>query len=187
MALLQGGAQHGILPVGAFAEGGYLVVGIAALVGPIVLLEPCPFGGVQQIKLLADIAKANIIGIVNVCLTVAALSLLRSDENDTIGTTRAVDGRCRDIFQHLDTFDVVGIDGSQRIKAALDAAQTRRTNTGILEIDKAIDDVERLVRSIHGVAATDADMTVGTRLTAAGRHVKACHLSAQRTVERWCL
>ena len=187
MALLQGGAQHGILPVGTLSKCGYLVVSIAALVGPIVLLEPCPFGGVQQIKLLADVAKANIIGIVNVCLTVAALSLLRSDEDDAVGATRTIDGRCRDVLQHLDTLDVVGVDGCQWIEAALDAAQTRRTNTGILEIDKAVDDVEWFVRSIHGVAATDADMTVGTRLTTAGRDVKTSHLTAQRTVKRWCL
>ena len=145
VALLQSGAQHCILPVGALAEGGYLVICIAALVGPIVFLEPCPSGGIEQIKLFTDVAKANIIGIVNVCLSVATLPLLRRDENDTIGTTRTIDGGSTNVFQYLDALDVVRVDGSQRIKAALNATQPRRVCIGILEIDKAVNDVKRLV------------------------------------------
>ena len=187
MTLLDGGAQHGILPVGTLAEGGNLLIRITAFVAPVVLLELCPFGGVEQVELLADVAHADIIGIVDVRLTVAALPLLRGDEDDAVGTARAVDGGGRDVLQHLHALDVVGVDGGQRVKATLDTAQARRACAGILEIDEAVDDVERLVGGVDRVAATDADMTVGTRLSAAGRHVKARHLSTQSTVEGRCL
>ena len=51
-------------------------------------------------------------------LTVTALPLLRGDEDDAVGTTRAVYGGGRHVLQHLHTLDIVGVDGDQRIKAA---------------------------------------------------------------------
>ena len=51
----------------------------------------------------------------------SALSLLRRDLDDTVGSTRAIDGRSRCVFQDRDTLDVLGREVLEVDRAADDA------------------------------------------------------------------
>ena len=184
MTLLDSRTQHRILPVGTLTEGCNLSIRITSLITKIVLLILCPLRGGEQVELLGHAAHAQRIVVVHVRLTLAQLTFLGGDENHAVSTARAVDGSGRHILQDFDTLDVIGVDGGQGVQTALDSTDTRGVVGRILEIDKAIDHIERFVGRIHRVAATNTDMTVGTWLATAGRHRQTSHLSAQRHIER---
>ena len=184
VALLDGCAQNGVLPVGAATQSSNLFVGVAALVAEIIFLKLRPFRCVEQFEPFADAACADIVGVIDVRCLVASLSLFGCHQNDAVCAARAVDGRCRHVFQHLNALNVVRVDGCQRVQAALDAAHARASLRRVFEIDEAVNHIQRLVRSVHRVAAADADLAVGARLTATCRHVQASNLSAQSAVER---
>ena len=116
-------------------------------------------------------------------LPLANLSFLGGDENDAVGTTGTIDSCGGDVFQYFYTLDVVGIDGGQGIQTSFNGTDTRGVIGCILEIDKAVDHVERFVGGVDRVTATNADVTVGARLSAAGCHVESSHLSSQSTIE----
>ena len=93
------------------------------------------------------------------------LSTLGGDDDDTIGTTRAIDGRGRHILQHLDRLDVGRINRSQRIEiGASHTVAGIGGRTAIVE-QHTVDDIQRLIAGIDGVTATDADIDRCTWLT----------------------
>ena len=187
MTLLGGGAQHGLLPVGALAECTDFSVAVSGLVAEIVFLQLCPLGGAEQVQLLADAACTDVIGIADVRLVLAGFALPGGYQNHAVGSARAIDGRGRHVFQHLHALNVVGVDGCQRIQSAGQPAQSGAAVGSILEIDEAVDYIEGFVRSVHRVASTDAYLTFSSGLSAGCRHVQSGHLSAQGTVQRGCL
>ena len=178
VSLLDGGAQHGVLPVGTASQCGNLSVSVATLVAKIVLLVLSPFRGGEQVELLGHIAHAQRVVVVHVSLALAQLAFLRGDEDHAVGASRTVDSGGRHILQHLDAFNIIGIDGGQRVQAALNGTDARAVGGGVLEVDETIHHVEWLVGSVHRVTTTNTDVTVGTWLSAAGSHSQTSHLAA---------
>ena len=183
VCLLHGSPEHGILPVCSFAECLDLFVGIAFLVAEIGLLKLCPFGGVEQVEVLAHTAQPEAVAIGDVGFLLTKFPFLGGDEDDSVGSTRTVDGGGTHVFQHFDALDVVGVDGGKRIEAALDGSQSCPAGRSVLVVDETIDHVKGFVAGIDRVATTDADAAIGSRLSAGCSHVKTCHLSAQGSVE----
>ena len=187
VTLLGGGAQHGLLPVGALAECTDFSVAVSGLVAEIVFLQLCPLGGAEQVQFLADAAGADVVGVADVRLVLAGLALTGGYHNHAVGAARAIDGRGRHVFQHLHALNVVGVDGCQRVQSAGQSAQAGAAVGCILEIDEAVDHIEGFVRCVYRVTATDADLIFGSGLSARCRHVQSGHLSAQGAVECGCL
>ena len=77
---------------------------------------------------------------------------LGGDQNDPIGTTRAVDARSGRVFQHLDVFDVVGVEAGQRVAVHGAAVATREV---ILGDGDAVDDIQGITASGDGTQAAD--------------------------------
>ena len=178
MTLLDGGAQHGVLPVCTLAQCGNISVGVATLIAEVVLLVLCPLRGGEQVEFLGYVTHTQGVMIVHVSLTLAQLTFLSGDKDYAIGAARTIDSSGRYVLQDFNTLDVVGVDGGQGIQAALDSTDTCAVVGCILEVDKAINYVKRFIRGIHGVTTTDADMTIGTRLSTTCCHSQTCHLSA---------
>ena len=187
MTLLGGGAQYGVLPVGALTQRADFSVAISGLVAEIVSLQLRPLGGAEQVQLPADAAGADVVGVADVRLVLAGTALPGGYHHHAVGAARAIDGRGRHVFQHLHALYVVGVDGCQRIQSAGQSAQPGAAVGSILEIDEAVDDVEGFVGCVHRVAAAYAHLTFCSRLSAGCRHAESGHPSAQGTVERGCL
>ena len=183
VCLLHGCPEHGILPVCSFAECLDLFVGIASLVVEIGLLKLCPFGGVEQVEVLAHTAQPDAVAIRDVGFLLTKFPFLGGDEDDTVGTTRTVDGGGTHVLQHFDALDVVGVDGGKRIEAAFDGSQPCPAGGSVFVVDETIDHVKGFVAGIHRVAATDADAALCSWLSAGCGHVQSGHLSAQGSVE----
>ena len=82
----------------------------------------------------------------------AQLSLgtfFRGDDDDTVGSTRTIDGRGGSVFEYGHALDVVGVDQAQEVAAvAGDAALLQ---------GYAVEDDERVVAGVERGTATDAD------------------------------
>ena len=134
---------------------------------------------------MAHAAQADAVAIDNAAELLARLAFFGRYQNHAVRAARPVNGCCRDVFQHLNRLNVVGVDRRERIQAALNRAQARARVGRVLEIDEAVNHVERLVARIHRVTAADADVAVGARLSAACRNGQSRNLSAQSLVNRW--
>ena len=178
MALLDSRTQHGILPISTFSQSSYLFIGITSLITEIVLLVLCPLTGIKQVQLFSHITDTQSVMIINVGLTLTQFTFLSSNENHTVGTTRAIDSCGRHIFQHLNTFNIIRVNRGQGVQTALDSTDTGGIVGSILKVDKTINHIERFVGRIHRVAATNTDMTVGTWLSATCSDSQTCYLSA---------
>ena len=185
VAVLHGSAQNFRLPVGALAERGCFLVGIAALVAIVLLLELCPLRGVEQAEMAADVACSHVEGVADAWPPSTRLAALGGYEDNTVGTARTVDGRGRHVLEHLHALYVVGIDCRQRVQTALYAAQSGAAVGCILEVDEAVDDVERLVRGVHRVSSAYAYLAAGTGLSTGCHHTQTCHLPHKCRIERW--
>ena len=86
------------------------------------------------------------------------LTILGSDDNDTIGSTRTVDGTRRSILQNLDGLDIIW-------REVTDSGTHWHT----------VDDIERS-RATEGADTTDTYARVGTWLTV-GCNLHTCHLT----------
>ncbi len=65
VCLAKGRAKHGSLPVGAGTESRDLLIGIAALVVEICLLESSPFAGRHQVEFLCRHVEAGSVAIID--------------------------------------------------------------------------------------------------------------------------
>ena len=109
------------------------------------ILKDCIIGSAGYIALLPCALPAVREVIVNLCL--AHLTLLGSNEDNTIGCTCTINGTRSGILQHLDTLDVARVE---IIQATLDR--------------HAVYDIER-VRVVDGTCTTYTNLGTLTRLT----------------------
>ena len=180
--LLDAMAQHGILPVGALAQGGDLLVGVAALVVPVRLLVLRPLRGVHEVELLRDGAHAETVAVGDVGL-LSASSFLGSDDDHAVGAAAAVDGCGRHVFEYLHTLNVLWVDARQRVERAADGSQSGVAVLVVLEVDESVDDIQRFVAGVDRVAASDAYAAGVAGLSTGRRDVESCHHAAQGTFD----
>ncbi len=181
MRLSCGTAQNGILPVGALAECGDVVVAVSRELIVVVAFQTCPFTGIEEIELFRYVVRAEGVAVVDAGL--AGLSLLCRYYDDAVGTAAAVDGCCADILQDLYRLDVRRVDACQWVDGALNVRQPGLCGALVLIVDETVDDIQRVVGGVDGVAATDTYLAGCTGLTAAGRNVKSGNLSGEGLVE----
>src|SRR5690606_32929251 len=86
------------------------------------------------------------------------------DQDNAVGSTRTIDGRCIGIFEEGERLDIVRIDQAERIGTAIAAA------TGQWH---AIDDDERVVAGIERRPGTDTDGAPRSRPATIGRDLYA--------------
>ena len=154
-----------VLPVGAEAADG-VTVGINEVVG--VLIEGCHtvlhttlvlqdgvVGGTSDVALLPS-ALPTIREVV-VDGGFANLTLLRGDEDDTVGGTCSVDGARGSVLQHLDTLDVAGVHALHTVLVG------RHTVYNIKRFGV-----------VDGADTTDADHRLRTGLTRGGCDIHTC-------------
>ena len=97
------------------------------------------------------------------------IGFFRSDENDTMRGTAAVECRGGGAFQHGHVFDVVGVDGRDTIAQVKSAFRTGAAEVGIVE-RYTVDDIQRLV------VAADFRITAQQHAcTAAGTSCRVLH------------
>ena len=169
--VLQGGAEHLVLPVGTLAEdGGIGIVAVVVhktLTGEVVVV----FGELTEVHhvdaaVLAGDREHAVIGE----LRIAGLAVLGGDEDDTVRALGAVNRRSGRVLEDFHGHDIGGIDGRQRGDggnlAVSEAAETEVT-AGIAAAldDHAVDDVQRFRVGVDGRLTADADGRGGTRRT----------------------
>ena len=96
------------------------------------------------------------------------------NEHHAIGTPRPVDGRCRRIFQHFNRFDIVGVDGRERVSPR-PFTHARRSRVVIAVDRKTIDYVERFVARIDGVGSPHPNGDASTRCRRGLRYLQTRH------------
>ena len=153
-----------VLPVGVGSAQSLVGIGAFAIVGLHKLTEGIAVHHVDGLVLLAhgDVAVVGHLGLH------AGTALLGGDDNDTVRTAAAIDGRGRSVLEHSETFDVGRVDHRERIGKSLHAAVVHR---------QSINDDERVVGGVERRTATDADAGTGTGATAVGRDVHTGNLA----------
>ena len=116
----------------------------------------------------------------------AAFTFFRSDNDNAVGAPRAVNGRRRNVFQHLDGLNITGVDSGKRIQSAVDSAETCPGRAVIVVKNKSVNHIERFISTGDRVPATDTDTRSSARLSRTLRNVQPGHRPAQRLVERGC-
>ena len=140
--------------IGETCEGGSIVV-----LRLIEHVEPLTVGSDRWLDAVDGAAD----GAVVFNLGLALLATLRSDENDTGSSTRAVDSS-GGIFQYGDVVDIVAVDGVELIHGT----------------DDTVDDDERAGTAIDGDVATDGHgCTFLTRTGRGARDSESRHLTLQ--------
>ena len=114
-------------------------------------------------------------------------TLLGSDDNHTVGTTRTIDGCSRYILQHFYALNIRWIQKSQRIKSGIITLCTCACRGRIVVNYESVNHIEGLVTTSDGVTATDADDAGCTRLTAGSRDIQTCHSTLKGTLYRGIL
>ncbi len=177
VCLSEGGAQHGVLPVGALSECCYLLVGVSALVVEISLLETGPLACRHEVEFLGGHVEACRVAVVDG--GASACTFLGGDDDHAVGAARAVDGRGAHILEHLYRFDVGWVDGRKRIETALHCAQSCLCGACVLVVDKTVYHVKGLVARVDRVAAADAYLRGGARLSRRCRDVQSGHRAVE--------
>ncbi len=90
-------------------------------------------------------------------IRLAGLAALGGDDDDTVGTTRTVDGRGRSVFQNVHRLDVGGVEIERRT------------------IFHAVDQDERVVACEERTGPAQVDVELAARLTRGLREVHARH------------
>ena len=170
--VLEGGAEHLVLPVGTLAQdGGIGVKGIggnfAQFYHIVIILSE--FAEVHHIDAagLAGHGEHTVIGE----LGIAGLTVLGGDEHNTVSTLGTVNGGGRSILEDFHAHDIGRVDGGQRgdggnATVTQGITQTE-VSTGIAAAlnDDAVDDVQRFSVGVHRGLTTNADRGAGTRST----------------------
>ena len=104
------------------------------------------------------------------------------DADDTIGATRAPDSGSSGILHDVDALDIVHVDGKQGAIGFL--CRCREIDIlGIWHIhDVAIDNDQRLRRTIDGGDTTHTHRSTCTQVTRVGNDVKTCDLTLQSLI-----
>ena len=86
------------------------------------------------------------------------------DDDDTVGASCTVDGRCRAVLEHVDALDVLRVDVAD-------------VGTG-----HTVDDYERSLASREGVGASEQDFIFGCGIGTRGVHdLQTGHLALEHT------
>ena len=107
--------------------------------------------------------------------TLSYLTLLGSDEDDTIAASATIDSRCTRVLENRERLYVVRIDQRKGIGHTL---------VGIVVHDHTINDDERVVACIERRAATYANLRTSARLTTGSIDHHACHLALKHLLRR---
>ncbi len=150
-------AEDLILPVGVSVA---KLRGIEALDGINQVLVLC---GVQHLVLLLDSGNGHV-AIVSHRRLLAIASLLRGNDDDTIGGAATIDGSCGSILQDRERLDIAWVDHGKDVT---------HTSSSLVVDDKTVDNIQRVVRRIQGSATTDTNLSASTRSTTCGLHVHA--------------
>ncbi len=173
VALAEGRAQHCVLPVGAFAQGGNFFVGISAFVVEIGLLERGPLRGVHQVELVQYSVYAGREAVIDV--RASGATFFRSDKNYAIGAARAVNSCGRNVFEHFDRLNVARVDCSQWVQRTFYGADARLCSTCVFVVNEAVNHVKGLIACVDRVATTYAKLSCSAWLTRRSRDIEACH------------
>jgi TonB-dependent SusC/RagA subfamily outer membrane receptor len=92
------------------------------------------------------------------------------DVDDTIRSTRTIDGCCRSVLQYSEAFDIVRVNHRQDVTCTLQI---------VIINSQTIDYVERVIRSIQRGTTTDTNLCSRTRLTATSLYVNTGNLTYQ--------
>ena len=116
MRLLPCCLEDSILPVGTDTEDRWVAIyrvwlGDFALVGEVIVIF-CKLAQVHDIQALVLSACSYATGIGK--LSFACLTLLGSNQNDTIGTLSTIDSSSRSILQYLHAHDIARVDQRER-------------------------------------------------------------------------
>ena len=125
--------------------------------------------GIQYLVFLLD-GRYSDIAIVGNGRSLTCTSLLGGDDDDTIRSTRTIDGCCRSILQYSKALDIVRVNHRQRV--------THTTHTIVVN-SQTINHIERLVGSIQRGTATDANLSTCTRFTTFSQYVHTGNLTYQ--------
>ena len=189
MLLHEGGAEDGVLPVGALAQyrrvlifgGGVHQVELLGHVDAI-LRELAQIHQVERGALVLPAYGARVFKV-----GLALLAALGGDEHHAVGRARTVDGRGRSVLENLHRFDVVGRQiGEGRERADLAVAHVQAVGQGRRgRLNRhAVDDVERLgVLGVERGRAANLHLHAGTGLTRVGHHLHAGSLALQGLVD----
>ena len=178
--LLESSAESCIGPIVGLSRFGQEVT--ALLVGADLVIGLGELPGIKHLDLLADGREAEVGGIVDIVL--ATGTLLGGNHDDTIGTTRTVNGCGRDIFEDLDALDVRGIQERERVEVSLGILDARLGSRLVIVDDETVDDIERFVATRDGVAATDTDVGSSTWLTRSGADIHAGNRTREGRLDR---
>ncbi|OAV67581.1 hypothetical protein Barb6_02291 [Bacteroidales bacterium Barb6] len=183
MGLRGSRAQGCSLPVVAFAQLSKFGIGNGAFRVYLAAYFR-PFAGIQQVYLFTYLLPAQ--GVLVFDIVLPLLPAFGGDDDDPIGASRTIDGGSRYVFQHFDGFDVVGVDGCQRVQAFGNPADACRSGRGIAVIvdNDPVHHIERLIPAGDGVAPANTDAGSGTGLSGTLRHVQPRYSPAEQVVER---
>ena len=142
-------SENLFLPVGTLTHRGNLGITEGWLskcvgVDKIDVVEPCPLLGVHKVEPL-DLVLHTALDIV-LHLSLACLSFLGGDKDDTVRSAATVNGSCRCILEDLEGLDVIRIDGGC---------------TG----RNSVDYVQRIIATLDGVDTTDSNRVITLRAT----------------------
>ena len=113
----------------------------------------------------------------------AFLAPFGGNQDHTVCSTRAVQGGSRSVLQDRDGFDITRVEGVHYVVGRIDVVAHLATVTRLGR--DAVDDIERLIRRIHGTDTADADRSGRTGLTGTARNLHAGDLSVERLLERY--
>ena len=110
-------------------------------------------------------------------------TLLGGDEQHTVGTGCTIDGCRGGILQHLDTLDVIGVEGEHLCEVFLVGGVEVEGIVDVGRVGHTVDDDERVGIAVECGGTTDADIALGTGVTG-GDDVHTAELSLQRLLDR---
>ena len=134
------------------------------------LLSVCPvFVSIQYIVFLLNGGYGNRTVVADF-RSLTTLSFFRSDNNDTVGSTGAINGCSRSIFQYRKRLNIFRVHHRKPVRHTFDPAV----------IDgQSVNHNQRIVAGIQGRTSTDTNLCTSTRSSVIGNHTHTGYLSSQ--------
>ena len=149
------------------------------------VIQRCKLLSIQEVQFLGCRTPREGARIVDGVAPVRAL--LGSNDDDTVGTTRTIDGGGRNVLQHFYRLNVCRIQEGQRVQLGVAARSACLRRSSIVVDNLPVNDIQRFVASRDAVAATDTDIAQGPWLSAGGDYVQTSHSPLQGTLDRGIL
>ena len=163
-----------LLPIGIRRSQRFQSYGLTLIACINTLDEVAIFVGIQHIQALPACAQRHVAGVRHPYRLVS-VPTFRGDDDDTIRTSRTIDGRGRGIFQHIKTLYILRVDHRQRIGHALNTLVS--VGHTIIIHRHAVDHNQRVVGSVERTATANADAGAASRCSATRCDAHTCHLS----------